>query len=410
MKKLLSVVLTFVILLTMLCVSANAVQTLVLGDVSGNGVVGTADVQSILLNINSGEALPEETAALADYDFNGAVDKKDAYSVLKCAAGIVSTQKLEFTDWQVTTQPTCTSEGSAQSVCESKGIVRTKTVAKLSHNYVNGVCSMCGQADALAGEIFVKSKCISFGDSVSKVTDQFGEPTEILSDVTSGGAEIQYYVYAQDYSELVIFTCSADDGLLGVYTNDSSAQLTLSESVTFENVADNYLVDDVYMFGYVDEIGTNAVHAFYATTSKETSRMCSNTNFTAQEKLIFHCVNGSRAQNDKNALIYDAEIAEMALYHSKDMADNNYFSHTAPNGETFADRVSKFNISCTLAGENIAAGNIMSAYDFNDAWYNSTEGHRENMLADYTHLGVGIAYNADSDYIYYATENFRSLA
>lgn len=409
MKKLLSVVLTFVILLIVLCVPANAAQTLVLGDVSGNGVVSTADVQSILLNIDSGKALPVETSALADYDFNGAVNKTDAYSVLKCAAGIVCAQKLEFTDWQVTTQPTCKNEGVAQSVCQAKGIVRTKSVAKLSHDFVDGVCSMCGQADFLAGEIFVKAKSISFGDSASQVISQFGEPTEILNDVTSSGAEIQYYVYAQDYNELVVFTCSADGGLIGVYTNDSGAQLNLSEAITFENVAEKFLVDDVYLFGYVDEIGTNAVHAFYATTSNETSRMCPDTNFTAQEKLVFHCVNGSRAQNDKSALIYDEEIAEMALYHSKDMADNNYFDHVASNGETFADRVNEFDISCTMAGENIAAGNIMSAYDFNDAWYNS-DGHRENMLADYTHLGVGVAYNADSDYIYYSTENFRSLA
>lgn len=408
MKKTLSIVLTLVILMGLLCVPANAVQTLVLGDVSGNGVVSTADVQSVLLNIEAGKALPEETAALADYDFNRAVNKTDAYSVLKCAAGIVSQQKLEFTDWQVTKQPTCTSVGAAESVCQAKGIVRTKTIAKLSHSFVDGFCSVCGKADVVAGKLHIKSKSISFGDSISQLTAQFGNPTEILNDITASEAEIKYYVYAQDYNKLVIFTCS-DDGVIGVYTNDSTTQLALSKVITFENVADEYLVDDVYLFGYVDSLGTGEVHALYATTSRETSRMSANTNFTTQEKLIFHCVNGSRAQNNKTALVYDNELAKMALYHSKDMADNNYFDHTSPNGESFSDRINKFNISCMGAGENVAAGNIMSAYDFNDAWYNS-DGHRKNMLYDYTHLGVGVAYNADSDYIFYSTENFRAMS
>lgn len=409
MKKLLSIFLTIIIFISgTLCVSSNAVQLLILGDVSGDGVLSVQDVQSVLKYVSKGSALPVETSVLADFNFDGKIDKDDAYTILKCAAGIYDKQALEFTEWETTVEPTCTKEGSAQSVCKAKNLTRIKPLAKLPHSFIDGVCSVCGQGEKINGSIYVNSKAIEFYDSASTLVSTFGNPTEILNDTTSEGA-VKHYVYAQNYSKLVIFTCSDEEGIIGVYTNDSTAILTLSENIKFSDMPEFEVVDDVCVYGYYDNIGTNAVHAFYAVVDDSTRRIDLTSNFTTQEKLIFHCVNASRAQNGKSALVYDTEIAKMALYHSKDMADNNYFDHTAPNGETFNDRLSKFSINCYAAAENIAAGIVTSAYHFNDAWYNS-EGHRINMLGDYTHLGVGIAYNAYSDYLCYSTENFRSIS
>ena len=411
MKRLLSVVLAVVLLLGTLCVSASAAQSLVLGDINSDGVVSTYDVQRVLLKI-SGKALPSETAVLADYDFNGSVNNTDAYSVLKCAAGIILPQTLLFEAWQTEVAPTCTSTGTESSLCKAKNIKRTRSIPKLEHSFADGVCSGSGWVEDATGRINVNSKTVKFGDSIAKLTQSFGTPTEILTDNISGGA-VKYYVYAADYKNLVIFTCSDTKGVIGVYTTSKTLQIVLSEVITFAKANELYSLDDVTFNVYTDtHTNGSPVYSIYATTEPETCILNENSNTTTQEKLIYHSLNAARAINGKAALVYDTEFAKMALYHSKDMADNDYFDHTSPNGEEFTHRLEKFGFSPYGAGENIAVGNAVAAYRFNDLWYNS-EGHRKNMLLDdYTNIGIGIASAYSQEYgcqMYYATQNFRLI-
>jgi uncharacterized protein YkwD len=87
------------------------------------------------------------------------------------------------------------------------------------------------------------------------------------------------------------------------------------------------------------------------------------------------------------------------------MAERNYFAHTSPENVTFSERLSAAGIERTSSGENICAGYNL-VYDVNDAWYNS-EGHRRVMLTPtYDYIGVGVYYNYDSDFRYYATQNY----
>ncbi len=409
MKRFLSVIITIAVLTSVFCVSAGASQSLVLGDINSDGIVSTYDVQKVLSNI-SGKALPEETAVLADYDFSGAVNNTDAGAVLKCAAGITVPQTLVFEDWKTEVQATCKSEGKATSLCQSKNIKRVRTIPKLAHTFVDGVCGGCGFVESVYGKISVNSKSIRFGDSIAQLTQSFGAPTEILSDKIPSGT-VKYYVYAEDYKNLVIFTCSDAEGVIGVYTTSETLKITLSEVITFDNAEELYYLDgvdfDVFREAFNDG---SPVYSMYATTEPETSALNANSNFTTQEKLIFHSLNATRAINGKAPLVYDAEFAKVALYHSKDMAENDYFAHTSPGGETFGDRLEKFDYPIYYAGENIAAGNMVAAYGFNDMWYNS-DGHRENMLYDdFTNIGIGIASAYSQRYgaqMYYATQNFR---
>jgi len=118
------------------------------------------------------------------------------------------------------------------------------------------------------------------------------------------------------------------------------------------------------------------------------------------EQQIFDLTNTIRKMYDKNILQWEESTHEVAFMHSKDMSQNNYFSHHDLEGKGLKDRLWNQNIIYSLAGENIAA-------EYTDApavitgWLNS-EGHREALLnEDYTHLGVGV-------YRYYYTQNFIS--
>ncbi|MUK89555.1 hypothetical protein GMD78_14400 [Ornithinibacillus sp. L9] len=116
------------------------------------------------------------------------------------------------------------------------------------------------------------------------------------------------------------------------------------------------------------------------------------------EQQIFDISNVIRNFYDKPTLNWDDTVREVAYLHSKDMAENNYFSHYGLNGEGLKERLEEKEIYYFAAGENIAA-QYVDAPAAVEGWLNS-EGHREALLSTkYTHLGVGV-------FRFYYTQNF----
>ncbi|MGN8645129.1 CAP domain-containing protein [Gracilibacillus sp. HCP3S3_G5_1] len=116
------------------------------------------------------------------------------------------------------------------------------------------------------------------------------------------------------------------------------------------------------------------------------------------EQQIFDLTNEIRSLHDLNTLTWDDQAAEAAKAHSKDMFEENYFSHYSLNGDGLKERLIAANASYLAAGENIAA-HYIDAPAVIHGWLNS-EGHREALLKeDYTHLGVGV-------YQSFYTQNF----
>ena len=74
------------------------------------------------------------------------------------------------------------------------------------------------------------------------------------------------------------------------------------------------------------------------------------------------------------------------------------FSHTRPDGSSFATALKEQNVSYRRAGENIAWGQ-RSPQEVMNAWMNSS-GHRANIMnPDFTTIGVGYYENANgTDY------------
>jgi uncharacterized protein YkwD len=118
----------------------------------------------------------------------------------------------------------------------------------------------------------------------------------------------------------------------------------------------------------------------------------------AAAREIFDITNVMRIRHNLQPLVWDEQTASVAFGHSKDMAENNDFSHTSKTHGDLSDRLKAAEVLYQSAGENIAA-NYTDGPAAVEGWLNS-KGHREALLnADYSHLGVGV-------YQKYYTQNF----
>ena len=131
--------------------------------------------------------------------------------------------------------------------------------------------------------------------------------------------------------------------------------------------------------------------------------------FTEQ---VVTLVNQERAANGCGAVTMDERLRLAAQNHSQDMGLNDYFSHTGLNGSSPWDRILAQGYSYSQAGENIAVG-YSSPESVVNAWMNSTQGHRENILdCNFVHIGMGYFYLANDtgnvNYNHYWTQVFAS--
>lgn len=105
------------------------------------------------------------------------------------------------------------------------------------------------------------------------------------------------------------------------------------------------------------------------------------------------------------ALTLETRLRCAARKHSKDMATNNFMSHTGSNGSTPWDRIKATGYSYRAAAENVAAG-YGTAEAVVNGWMSST-GHCNNIMnATYTQIGIGYAWSSGSTYRHYWTQDF----
>ncbi|MCB1023416.1 MAG: CAP domain-containing protein [Acidobacteria bacterium] len=114
---------------------------------------------------------------------------------------------------------------------------------------------------------------------------------------------------------------------------------------------------------------------------------------TRQEKSIFTLVNEVRKKEKLRIVEWDPVLWKMAEYYSRKMAEEGFFDHLDPDGNSVADRAKQFKVrNWTKIGENLfyADGFITPTGEAVRGWMNS-EGHRENMLdRDWTHSAIGV--------------------
>lgn len=105
------------------------------------------------------------------------------------------------------------------------------------------------------------------------------------------------------------------------------------------------------------------------------------------------------------ALTSNAKLRCAARVHAKDMATQNYFSHTSLNGTQFYQRITNAGYTWTQVAENIAAGQATAA-SVVAGWMAST-GHCNNIMnGALKNIGVGYAYNVNASYDHYWVQDF----
>lgn len=110
----------------------------------------------------------------------------------------------------------------------------------------------------------------------------------------------------------------------------------------------------------------------------------------AAEAAVLKLVNEQRALVGCSPVAANSALSELAENFSTQMATEDFFDHTDPNGATPWDRAEKLGIT-NLGGENIARGQADAAAVM-DAWMNSP-GHKANILnCDFKTLGVGVHF------------------
>jgi len=152
------------------------------------------------------------------------------------------------------------------------------------------------------------------------------------------------------------------------------------------------------------------------------------------EQRIHYYVNQERSEEGLPPLSFDRELQEIARGHSRDMAEEEYFSHISLDGVAVEGRYENAGYDCEIhtetrgrtriyqtGGENIAQSYWQTQiatqsgetvfFDTNDGiargivnqWMNSS-GHRENLLQEYwRNEGIGVYKDGDA---VYATQNF----
>lgn len=109
---------------------------------------------------------------------------------------------------------------------------------------------------------------------------------------------------------------------------------------------------------------------------------------SVDEQLMIDLINQERAKAGVAPLKVDLRMVQSARVKSKDMIDNNYFSHTSPTLGSFATLIRKYAPDYSYLGENLAGNRTVQAA--HTALMNSS-GHRKNILnPNYTNIGVGI--------------------
>jgi uncharacterized protein YkwD len=140
------------------------------------------------------------------------------------------------------------------------------------------------------------------------------------------------------------------------------------------------------------------------------AQQCANTgvvpdaeNIAVVRDAVLCLHNRERAERGLPLLREHAKLRQAAETHAEDMVARRYFSHDAPDGDDFVDRVLRTGYARGAGGwavgENIAyaTDELATAAHIHRAWMRSP-GHRANILRrQFREIGIGIALGAPFD-------------
>jgi len=243
--------------------------------------------------------------------------------------------------------------------------------------------------------ISVSDKKAILGDSKKNIVDIFGIPNRVDKDFLG----LEWYVYNSDYSNFIMIGFE-NNIVNSIYSNAKNS------STKYVKIGSTNPRKSEYTDYYTDKHDKNRVFAFLITSGSSDSGKHDDKFLKILEKQIFDITNAYRVFHNLSACINADAVAQLtARKHSEDMAHNGYFDHINLRGENPLERYQNNNGRTGQIGENLHAG-YRHSFDIVGDWVGSKT-HRDNMLIhDHKYLGVGCAYNPDSDYIFYSTQLF----
>ncbi|MFD1205537.1 CAP-associated domain-containing protein [Sporosarcina contaminans] len=273
---------------------------------------------------------------------------------------------------------------------------------------------------------------IEIGSTEEQVKSELGEPQS--HSMNEYGTE--WFTYHENYQNFVMISFDEKWKVNAIYTNDDlissksgvqygtpkpevrealgeplkEIRKGLNVFVFQENEGmDLFKLGDLYAYVFYDLHEQDTVTAIQlVTTTLEHKKvgMYAEGDVSLRngfEQQLFDLTNAARVRHGRSILQWDDTISVTARKHSMDMAINDYFAHDNLKGQSPFDRMKEDHISFRKAGENLAYGQSSSIFA-HEGLMNS-KGHRDNILIkDYSHLGIGVAFNEKSQPYY--TENF----
>lgn len=137
---------------------------------------------------------------------------------------------------------------------------------------------------------------------------------------------------------------------------------------------------------------TLAPHGAQAALASNTEAHYTSASVSAQEQSAGNLLNSDRARYGLSALTIDPVLSRIARVKSEDMRDQQYFAHTSPTYGDVRNMLTMMGYSYVSASENIAHH---ATVEKAQAAFLSSPGHRRNVLSkSFTHVGIGVAYDA----------------
>lgn len=104
----------------------------------------------------------------------------------------------------------------------------------------------------------------------------------------------------------------------------------------------------------------------------------------AKAASLFDLMNGARSKAGAQPLARDYALDDVAMARARNLVENGYFDHYAPDGESAFSELAVRGIRYRLAGENLARNNFADNRTVAAAFeaLMASEGHRANILEE----------------------------
>jgi len=152
-----------------------------------------------------------------------------------------------YGEWKVTKQATCTADGTKTKTCTGCGATQTEVIAKLGHNFVNRVCTRCGEKQELVigANINYHEYISESGGTVSasytstkttRGSTDSSDSNATYSVVNNSG--IQWIVLGEENGQIKITTKNIVQPTSGGYTSGNFKYLRIQGQNGYTNFID----------------------------------------------------------------------------------------------------------------------------------------------------------------------------